>query len=275
LSLAGNPLLLVGLIALSIRQIALPRNRVQAIRGLVAILVETHPEHRATAAGDTKARFVHIPEAEERRAALGRVAFMARSASGGGTYDIKEARRTIRDYLADPTTFAYPAERAQNAANEMLAVNAETVGVLAERGPGEVAFAHAVFEEYLAAEHIQTWAFSEMVKFVRGRSGDPLWRNVISNLVSLLSRPTEVESVVAAIETARADEASREGAISRDVLLADIAFNSSRKQPATARRLADRAFDIIERWRLDAGASRGAKGSAYERRGGNVPNAGR
>ena len=134
----------------------------------------------------------------------------------------------------------------------MLAVNAETVGVLAERAPGEVAAAHAVFEEYLAAEHIQSWAFPDMVKFVRDRSGDPLWRNVISNLVSLLSRPTEVESVVAAIETARADEASREGAISRDVLLADIAFNSSRKQPATARRLVDRAFDIIERgdWML-------------------------
>jgi hypothetical protein len=38
---------------------------------------------------------------------------VARSASGGGTYDIKEARKTIRDYLADPKTFAYPAERAK------------------------------------------------------------------------------------------------------------------------------------------------------------------
>ena len=99
-SLAGNPLLLVGLIALSIRQIALPRNRMRAIQSLVTILVETHPEHRATAAGDTKARFVHIPDPEDRRAALGRLAFVARSASGGGTYDIKEARRTIRDYLS-------------------------------------------------------------------------------------------------------------------------------------------------------------------------------
>jgi energy-coupling factor transporter ATP-binding protein EcfA2 len=251
-SLAGNPLLLVGLITLSIRQIALPRNRMQAIQSLVAILVETHPERRATAAGDTKARFAHIPEAEDRRAALGRLAFVARSASGGGTYDIKEARKTIRDYLADATTFAYPAGRAQNAASEMLAVNAETVGILAERAPGEIGFAHAVFEEYLAAEHIHRWAFPDMMEFVRARSGDPLWRNVISNLVSLLSRPTEVESVVAAIEIARADDASREGAISRDVLLADIAFNSSRKQPTTAQKLVDRAFDIIERgdWML-------------------------
>jgi hypothetical protein len=251
-SLAGNPLLLVGLIALSIRQIALPRNRIQAIQSLIAILLETHPAHRATAAGDTNARFVHIPEAEDRRAALGRLAFVARSASGGGTYDIKGARRTIRDYLADPTIFAYSAERAQNAASEMLAVNAETVGLLAERAPGEIGFAHAVFEEYLAAEYILRWTFPEMLEFVRARSGDPLWRNVISNLVSLLSRPTEVESVVAAIETARADETSHERTISRDVLLADITFNSSRKQPNTARRLVDRAFDIIERgdWML-------------------------
>jgi hypothetical protein len=42
-SLAGNPLLLVGLIALSIRQIALPRNRVQAVQSLVAILVVCSP----------------------------------------------------------------------------------------------------------------------------------------------------------------------------------------------------------------------------------------
>ena len=112
----------------------------QAIQSLVAILVETHPEHRATAAGDTKARFIHIPDAEDRRAALGRLAFVARSASGGGTYDIKEARRTIRDYLADPITFAYSVERAQNAASEMLAVNAETVGASgrARAGPDRV-----------------------------------------------------------------------------------------------------------------------------------------
>jgi hypothetical protein len=245
-SLAGTPLLLLGFIALSSRQIALPRNRTQAIQSLVVILLETHPERRATAAGDTQARFVHIPEAEDRRAALGRLAFVARSATGGGTYDIKEAKRTIRDYLADPTTFAYSTERAQNAASEMLAVNAETVGLLAERAPGEIGFAHAVFEEYLAAEHICRWAFEDMIAFVRARSGDPLWRNVISNLVSLLPRPTEVETVVAAIEMAPTEETSREGTFSRDVLLADIAFNSSRKPPVTARRLADRAFDVIE-----------------------------
>jgi energy-coupling factor transporter ATP-binding protein EcfA2 len=252
LSLATNPLLLIGLIALSIRQIALPRNRMQAIHSLVAILIEVHPEQRATAAGDTQTRFQHIPDAEDRRAALARLAFVARSASGGGTYDMKAAKKTIREYLADPTTLGYSAERAHKAAGEMLAVNAETLGILAERAPGEVGFTHAVFEEYLAAEHLQGWAFSELKAFVHEKSGEPIWRNVISYLVSLQTRPNEVEALIEVIEVARAVESRRETTMSRDVLLADIAFNASRKPPATAQRLINRAFDVIERgeWML-------------------------
>jgi len=246
-TLAGNPLLLVGLVALSIRQIALPRNKTQAIESLVAILIETHPEQRATEAGDTQPRFVSIPDANERRAALARLAFVARSATGGGTYDVNEAKRTILKYLVDDATFAYPPDRARRAAAEMLAVNAETVGLLAERAPGEIGFAHAVFEEFLAAEHIQGWSFPEITSFVQSKSGEPLWRNVIANLASLLDRPTEVQDLVAVIEKARAEDAGREATVSRDVLLADIAFGSARKPPATAKRLTDRAFETIER----------------------------
>jgi energy-coupling factor transporter ATP-binding protein EcfA2 len=250
--LAGNPLLLVGLVALSLRQIALPRNKTQAVESLIGILIETHPEQRATEAGDTQSRFVSIQDADERRSALARLAFVARSASGGGTYELKEAKRAIKDYLADSSTFAYPRDRAQRAAEELLAVNAETVGLLAERAPGEVGFAHAVFEEFLAGEHIRSWPFPDIVSFVKCKSGEPLWRNVISTLMSLLTRPTEIQDLVATIECARAEDTSRGGMVSRDVLLADIAFGPSRKPPVTAQRLIQAAFDTIERgdWML-------------------------
>ena len=251
-ALAGNSLLLVGLVALSMRQIALPRNKTQAVESLIDILIETHPEQRATEAGDTQSRFVSIPDADDRRSALARLAFMARSASGGGTYDLREAKRAIKDYLADSSTFAYAPDRAQRAADELLAVNAETVGLIAERAPGEVGFAHAVFEEFLAGEHIRSWPFSQIASFVKSKSGEPLWRNVISSLTSLLARPTEVQDLVAAIESARAEDTSRVGMVSRDVLLADIAFGPSRKPPATAQRLIEAAFDTVERgeWML-------------------------
>lgn len=250
--LAGNPLLLVGLVALSLRQIALPRNKTQAVESLVGVLIETHPVQRATEAGDTQSRFPSIQDADDRRSALARLAFVARSASGGGTYDLKEARKAIRDYLADSTTFGYPPDRAQRAAEELLAVNAETIGLLAERAPGEVGFAHAVFEEFLAAEHIRSWPFAEIVPFVATKSGEPLWRNVIANLAALLDRPTEVKDLVAAIETARDRDASRVSLVNRDVLLADIAFGPSRKAPATGQALICAAFNTIERgaWML-------------------------
>jgi NACHT domain len=245
--LAGNPLLLVGLVALSLRHIALPRNKAQAIESLVGVLIETHPVQRATEAGDTQSRFPSIQDVDDRRSAIARLAFVARSASGGGTYDLKEARKAIRDYLADSTTFAYPPDRAQRAAEELLAINAETVGLLAEQAPGEVGLAHAVFEEFLAAEHIRGWAFDEIVSFVATKSSEPMWRNVIANLTSLLDRPTEVEDLVAAIEIARDGDASRVSlANSRDVLLADIAFGPSRKPPATAQALIGHAFNTIE-----------------------------
>lgn len=245
-------MLLVGLVALSLRQIALPRNKAQAVESLVGVLIETHPVQRATEAGDTQSRFPSIQDADDRRSALARLAFVARSASGGGTYELKEARKAIRDYLADSTAFGYPPDRAQRAAEELLAVNAETVGLLAERAPGEVGFAHAVFEEFLAAEHIRSWPFAEIVSFVATKSGEPLWRNVIANLTSLLDRPTEVRDLVAAIEAARDGDASRVSLVSRDVLLADIAFGPSRKPPATAQALISAAFNTIERgaWML-------------------------
>ncbi|MBW5287917.1 NACHT domain-containing protein [Burkholderia gladioli] len=245
-TLASNPLLLVGLVALSIRQVALPRNRIQVLKSLVEILLDKHPNERATAAGDTAGRYVHLPDRDDRRAALARFAFVSRSESGGGTYEIKQAKKVIREYLMDPDHFAFGADQAQNAAGELLAVNAETIGLLTERAPGEIGFAHAAFEEYLAAEHIQTWKLQDMLDFVRANSGNALWRNVISNLACLLVRPAEVESLVSAIETARDEAGNIEDVISRDVLLADIAFNSARKPPATASRLVGHALDIIQ-----------------------------
>lgn len=243
-ALAGNPLLLIGLVALSIRQVALPRNRVQVVQSLVTLLIETHPQQRATAAGDMQPRFQHIPDAEERRAALARLAFIGRGTTGGGSFGLKAAKDTIRDYLADPKTLAYPLERARQAASELLAVNAETLGLLAERAPGELSFAHAAFEEHLAAEHIHTWPLPEIVAFIQDRCGESRWRNVISSLIAQLRRPSEVETLVSTMEK---QPLGRVEAINRDVLLADIAFSTALKPPALAKRIVSHTCDMIER----------------------------
>ena len=103
-----------------------------------------------------------------------------------------------------------------------------------------------MFEEFLAAEHIQGWSLQEILDFVRKKSGEPLWRNVISNVLSLNGRQNEVEAIISEIEDARSKETNSHAAISRDLLLADIAFSSARKSPKTSEHLINKALTIIE-----------------------------
>ena len=76
------------------------------------------------------------------------LAFVSRSEGGDAGYPIALAKEHIRVYLCDQELHGFSIEHAVAAANEMLAVNAETVGLLIEKVPGEIGFAHAIFEEY-------------------------------------------------------------------------------------------------------------------------------
>jgi hypothetical protein len=222
-------------------------SKIQVVQQLVDILLDLHPQSRATAAGDTHARFVHIPDTESRRATLGRLAFGIRSEGADAGFPIDQARKLIREYLTDGESYGYTRERAISAASEILAVNAETIGLLVERAPGEIGFAHAMFEDFLSAVHIQSWPFPDIVTLVREKSGDARWKNVISNIVSLSVRRTEADDLIAALEAVARESLNIDGDANRDILLAEIAFNSSKKSPATASRLVDRAFRVIER----------------------------
>lgn len=157
------------------------------------------------------------------------------------------AKHLIREYLIDPGGHGYPAERALSAANEMLAVNAETASLLVERASEEIGFAHALFEDFLSAVHVQSWSFQKIAKWVDAEAVNTRWRNVIANVISLSTRRSEVDELIATIEAIPARELDVDSTINRDLLLSEIAFNSSKKSPETVTRLADRAFGIIER----------------------------
>lgn len=195
-ALAETPLLLVSLIALALRQVTLPRNRAQALHQLIDILLEVHPQSRATAPGDVQTRFKYASDLEVRRSALSKLAFASRFEGGDAGYPIARAKDHIRDYLCDPETHGFKNERAVAAANEILAVNAETVGLLVEIGPGEVGFAHASLEEYLAAVHIQNWPLDRLIEFVKEKAVSQRWRNVIANLIAITARPAEIDQIL-------------------------------------------------------------------------------
>ncbi|MFS4580912.1 NACHT domain-containing protein [Phaeobacter sp. C3_T13_0] len=207
---------------------------------MVKLLNETHPEARATAAGEGRARFEHAGTPEIRLVALGALAFASRRDGGDAGYSRSEASKAIIEGL---TNRGFETIIASGVASELLAVNAETVGLIIEKGPDDIGFAHASLEEYLAATHIQSWPFSELTKFVSENAGSARWNKVLGNLVGINERPDEIEQIVDALETADLDIARD---FSRRQLLSELAFSQSSMSSQTAQRLANRTFETIE-----------------------------
>lgn len=239
--LAQTPLLFVGLLFLALRRVALPRNRSAALRSLIELLLEIHPAARATAAGDVRSRFQASPSPRLRQGALAALAFASRKDGGDAGYPRIEARNTVQNYLVDQG--GLDAIKAEAASDELLAVNAETVGLIVEKGPGEIGFAHASLEEFLSALHIQSWPLSNLLDFVRAEAGNPRWKNVLRNLVAVNDRANEIDEIVGVIERVDLDPI---GSANRRQLLAEITFSPSAMRPQTAIRLATEAFRAIE-----------------------------
>ncbi|MES2045278.1 MAG: NACHT domain-containing protein [Pseudomonadota bacterium] len=234
-TLATVPLLLVGLVTLALRGQILPRTRPSIYDQLVRVLLEVHPVNRATAAGDTRPRFRFAQDPDQRRNAIAQLAFAVRHEGAGAALSLARARSLLKAHLSAPDGYALPETDATAAANEILAVNAETQGLIVEKAPGQVGFVHASFEEYLCAEHIGGWPFAEIEAFVRARAGDSRWRNVLVNLVAAIQRRDELDRLIAIIEEPQADEL---GAFARTSLLGEIGVGSAARAPITARRLA-------------------------------------
>lgn len=242
-AIASVPLLLIGLVTLALRGQILPRTKGDVYDQLVRVLLEVHPNSRATASGDTEPRFRHATDPDQRRSMIASLAFAVREQAGGAGIPLAAARDILRTYLISPQGFDLPDAAAAAAAGEILSVNAETQGLIVEKAPGEIGFVHASFEEYLGAEHIGGWPFTEIEEFVHAHAGEGRWRNVITNLLGRIQRRDEFDRLVAVIETPDSDELAR---FHRQALLGDIAFGSGVRAPATIRRLAFSTMDRVE-----------------------------
>nr|MBW0151060.1 NACHT domain-containing protein [Phenylobacterium sp.] len=240
---ATAPLLLVGLVTLALRGQILPRTRADIYDQLVRVLLEIHPDSRATASGDTEPRFRHARDPDQRRAAIARLAFAVREEAGGAGMPTVRAREILRDYMASSEGCDVGEPQAAAAAFEILAVNAETQGLIVEKAQGEVGFVHAGFEEYLGAEHIGGWPFARIEAFVQDHAGDGRWRNVLANLVARIPRRDEIDRLVAIVDARDCDEVAL---FHRQALLGDIAFGTVTRAPATARRLALGTIERVE-----------------------------
>ncbi|QOY74192.1 NACHT domain-containing protein [Pseudomonas sp. OST1909] len=253
-TLAETPLLLLGLIALAVRQLVLPINKVQALNQLTDLLLEVHPSSRATAAGDVCPRFSSAASIDVRREALAALAFEIRMEGGDAGYPLQLARKCIKTFLTDPEGYCYTTREASEVANEILAVNAETMGLLVEKGREEVGFVHASLEEYLASVHIHGWPIETILSFVRANASSFRWRSVFGDLIAGNTRRSEAEQIVQVIDEPEVDVV---GALQRRLLLANVVFGGAEINRPTAIRLAERSLNII------GGAGWGGERSAH------------
>ena len=249
-SLAGNPLLLHGLLSVASRQIILPNTRFQLFQKLIEILLEVHPNRRATAAGEVKPRTRMFSTDDVRSEALAKLAFEVQVRGADAGIDRGDARRVIKDFLADSDGGpGWSREQARLGARELTDVDADTSGLLVERGPEELAFCHAAFREHLAGLELATWRLAGQVEFVSGHAGDPRWRGAILALLQSLKRRADVDRILEAI---RHEQEGEPDSTDRRLLLADGAFATASVAGPVGRQVALDSLSRIEAGTDDA-----------------------
>jgi hypothetical protein len=248
-SLAGTPLLLGGLLSIAVRQAILPRTRFQLFQELVTLLLEVHPNLRATAASATTSRTGVFGRDDQRRPALSRLAFEIQRRGDDAGIGRSDARQIIEDYLSSELGPAWSREQSREGARVLTDIDSETSGLLLERGPDELAFCHAAFREHLAGLNMSVWPLEEQTAFVRDHGSDPRWRGAILSVLQSMPRHGEVQELLRQISDAGSRGSSES---SRRILLADAVFALAGAAGAVGRDIAVRTLDRVEDANNDA-----------------------
>ena len=249
-SLAGNPLLLHGMLTVAARQIILPNTRFRLFQRLIEILLDVHPNRRATAAAEVKSRSRIFSTDDVRSDALAKLAFEVQVRGADAGIDRGDARLVIEDFLADPDVGpAWSREQARLGARELTDVDADTSGLLVERGPDQLAFCHAAFREHLAGLALATRRLEDQIKFVSSHADEPRWRGPILALLQSLKRRVDVDRILEAI---RDRQEGKPDSMDRRLLLADGAFATASDSGAIGRQAALGSLDRIESGTDDA-----------------------
>ena len=161
------------MLSVAARQIMLPNTRFQLFEKLIEILLHVHPNRRATAAAEVKSRSRAFSTDDLRRNALATLAFEVQVRGADAGIDRDDARQIIEGYLADSDGGpGWSKAQARLGARELADIDADTSGLLVERGPDELAFCHAAFREHLAGLELATWTLEDQVDFVSGHAGE-------------------------------------------------------------------------------------------------------
>ena len=233
------PLLLSGLIALSSQRVRLPRSRFKAYEELTRLLLQEQPQRREKAA---HARMTASNISQKNRdRALARLAFAIHQAPGSDSIDRTSAEEILCDFFTKELK-KNPGEALQ-LAQELLAVSADTIGILVEKSPQEIGFPHRAFQEFLAARHLHNLSFDEQKGEFKRLFGSPQWHDALLCLCHLNTRTDEVDSI---IDIAEGVNFPIEFEPARKLFLAELAFDDLNCSVTCAEKIANRTFLEIE-----------------------------
>ena len=99
-----------------------------------------------------------------------------------------------------------------------------SLGLLVSQGQSVLSFFHRSLQEYLAAVHLAKTSLSNQAATIRTRLADPRWREVLVAMIFLCRRGEDASALIEAIEQATVDST---GVLTREELLAEVAFRDS------------------------------------------------
>ena len=172
-TLSHNPLLLLLICEACQEGASLPAERVELYRWAIDHLLERWNEQRSLAAGPVAAKSEDVLPAQTLRQVFARVALRQRSEQLPVLH-----RQCLQDWLQEALSEAGVPNAGQQARLYVDAAAGQS-GILDERGPGQFAFWHQTFEEYLAAVALADDACRDPAILI-GKAGDPQFQEVFA-----------------------------------------------------------------------------------------------
>jgi hypothetical protein len=240
--LAQNPMLLMLLLYLHLRNADLPRNRFDAYEKVIDHLVADHPAARRLAAF---ADGTPPLEPALARQALAYLAYCLQCEHPGNDVDDAVAARYVEHALGsvDELGLGLPPEIATETSSSILATAEEGFGLLVRTSAATVRFFHRAIQEHLAAVHITRLPPAKQCSLVADYGTDPRWEPAILSLLWLAPRPSETEALLGALPQAAVGPAGEQ----RDRIRAEVAFGPFDTTAGWAQTAAEQAVAAIER----------------------------
>ena len=190
--LGGIPLLLSVMIYLRLTGRVLPRSRLAALEELVKALLEDQPRRRAQAAMHPVDQ--SVMHSRRIRQGIEYLAYRIHQEPNSISLPNERAAQLLDDYFR--TDFGLPASEADDWAARVLELGQHEFGILVAPQEHHVGVLHRIFQEFLAAKHLERLSLDQVKVYCANTGRKAPWHEVTLTLMQLLERKDDVDGLI-------------------------------------------------------------------------------